>query len=168
MAVFKLVQERPGANEGSLELFFRCDAFHSGFDNVAFWDRNHVVFVEDAGDLLHGQRNALDSAFILDVRKDYADPRNQPLRILAEGRDTSATLDSAYSAAGRGFQNEGDNEITGLHVSNGDPGAGGLLGASNPHPFRDGWRVFWTQQHGDNNTWEILSASGPGEDRDDD
>jgi hypothetical protein len=55
-----------------------------------------------------------------------------------------------------GFQNEGDNEITGFHVSNGDPSVGGILGAQSPKPFKNGWRVFYTQQHGDNFTWEIL------------
>jgi hypothetical protein len=29
-----------------------------------------------------------------------------------------------------------------------------------PRLFRDGWRAFWTQQHGDNFTWEILPAGG--------
>ena len=55
--------------------------------------------------------------------------------------------------------NEGDNEITGLHVSNGDPGVTGLLGASIPRPFNAGWRVFYTQQRGDNVTYEILPAN---------
>ena len=55
-----------------------------------------------------------------------------------------------------GFQNEGDNEITGFHVSNGDASVGGLLGAQTPIPFSEGWRVFYTGQHGDNITWEIL------------
>ena len=34
------------------------------------------------------------------------------------------------------------------------PGAEGLL--QRPRLFEDGWRLFWTQQHGDNNTWEIV------------
>jgi hypothetical protein len=42
-------------------------------------------------------------------------------------------------------------------VSDGDPTAGGLLGAKDPRPFRMGWRVFWTQQHGDNTTFEVLA-----------
>ena len=71
------------------------------------------------------------------------------------------------------FTNDGDNEITGIHVSDGDPTVGGLLGADDPEPFqgredrgrhgrgRDGdrglaWRVFFTQQHGDNHTWELV------------
>ena len=45
------------------------------------------------------------------------------MRLIAEGRDASATIDSALLAAGTpGYQNDGDNEITGFHVSNGDPG----------------------------------------------
>jgi hypothetical protein len=59
-----------------------------------------------------------------------------------------------------GFQNDGDNEITGFYVSNGDPSTGGILGALNPKQFKAGWRVFYTQQHGDNFTWEILPAAG--------
>jgi hypothetical protein len=51
-------------------------------------------------------------------------------------------------------------------VSDGDAGVDGLLGAKNPHPFKDGWRVFYTGQHGDNITWEIIRA--PHGDRDDD
>src|SRR5262249_26106671 len=120
---------------------------------------NRIVFVEDRGDTLHTQHNALDSAFLFDVRVDYSDPSHAPIRIIAEGRDPSATIDSALSGS-PGFQNDGDNEITGIHVSNGDPGRDGLLGASIPRPFRDGWRVFFTQQHGDNATWEILRRNG--------
>jgi hypothetical protein len=155
-AIFKLRQPAgPGANAGTLSLVYRGDLVHSGFDNCAFWDKDHVVFVEDAGDNLHGQRNGLDSAWLIDVTADYSDPNVQPLRLLAEGRDSAATVDTLL-AGQPGFQNEGDNEITGFHVSNGDASPNGLLGASLPHPFRGGWRVFFTQQHGENITWEIL------------
>lgn len=65
-----------------------------------------------------------------------------------------------------GFHNEGDNEITGFHISDGDPTLRGLLGARLPQPFHRGWRVFFTQQHGDNTTWELLPR--PTSDRDDD
>lgn len=151
-AIFRLFNM--SGDSARLSLFYLCDQLHSGFDNVAFWDANHIVFVEDAGDTLHTQRNALDSAYAFDVNTNYANG-TQPERILAEGRDPSATLDSALLAFS-GTNNEGDNEITGWHVSDGDPTANGLLGAKIPTPFRRGWRVFWTQQHGDNITWEVL------------
>lgn len=163
-AVLKLTQRSPSADHGTLSLVFRGDAAHTGFDNVAFWDRDHVVFVEDAGDTLHTQRNALDSAYLFDLRVDYSLAANQPVRIIAEGRDPSATLDSALGEF-PGFQNDGDNELTGIHISNGDPTRNGILGAQVPRPFH-GFRVFFTQQHGDNATWEVLSRS-TGDDHDD-
>src|SRR5262249_42145845 len=127
--------------------------------NCAFWDRDHVVFVEEAGDTLHTKRNAFDSAYLFDVRQDYSGGA-QPIRILALGRDASATIAAALSDASPAFQDDGDNAVTGIHVSDGDPTTGGILGAKKPDPFHEGWRVFYTQQHGDNNTREIL-LTGP-------
>jgi hypothetical protein len=80
------------------------------------------------------------------------------VRFLAEGRDPSATLDNMLSSVNGGIQNDGDNEITGIQLSDGDPTPAGVLGAKVPTPFRGGWRLFWTQQHGDNYTWEITPA----------
>jgi hypothetical protein len=80
---------------------------------------------------LHSQRNALDSGYLFDVTQSYANGR-QPLRFLAEGRDPSATLDSGFSGM-PGYQNEGDNEITGIHVSDGDAGINGILGTKAVH-----------------------------------
>ena len=165
-AIFRLSQPNPGSDHGVLTLLFRGNLDHTGLDNAAFWDKNHVVFVEDCGDTLHSQRNAFDSAYVFDVRADYGNPDNQPVRLIALGRDASATLDSGYLAADavadNGFQNDGDNEVTGIHVSDGDPGFNGILGAREPKLFHGGWRAFYTQQHGDNVTWEILpSGSAP-------
>jgi hypothetical protein len=164
-AIQQLTQSSPGSDHGRLRLFYKPDQAHTGLDNVAFLSKHEVVFVEDAGDTLHTQRNALDSGFVFDTNVDYSRPRALlPVRLLAEGRDASATVDSSLGAAGNGFQNDADNEITGMHVSNGDPGKGGVLGAQDPTPLRtdrsdnDRWRVFYTQQHGDNFTWEILKA----------
>jgi len=42
-----------------------------------------------------------------------------------------------------------------IHLSDGDPSANGILGARVPRFGHDGWRMFWTQQHGDNVTWEV-------------
>ena len=65
-----------------------------------------------------------------------------------------------------GFHNDGDNEITGTIVSDGDPGKDGILGAKDPKPFRGegGWRAFYTQQHGDQSTFELIRSSTRGDD----
>jgi hypothetical protein len=142
----------PSAATGTLQVFYKGDEAHTGLDNVAFLSETQIALGEDAGDTLHGQRNALDSAYVWGTETDYSNPANQPVRWLAEGRDASATLD----AANGGFKkNEGDNEITGLHVSDGRPGTGGILGARIPHLKTKAWRMFYTQQHGDNRTYEV-------------
>ena len=148
----KLTQKDPSAATGTLSMFFRCDEAHSGLDNVAFLSRDQISFVEDAGDTLHAQRNALDSGYVWDVDKDYSKAASQPIRWLAEGRDASATLDAANGGFG---SNDGDNEITGLHVSDGDPSVDGVLGAKVPDLQNPHWRWFYTQQHGDNRTYEV-------------
>jgi hypothetical protein len=155
-SVFKLSQSRPGASRARLSIFYRCDGTRAGFDNTAFLSHDLVTFVEDAGDGLHGQRNALDSGWVFDVTQDYSDPSNQPVRWLAEGRDPSATIDAAAGGFGK---NDGDNEITGTDVSDGETTVNGLLGAKNPHLFQDkDWRFFYTEQHGDNRTYEVVPA----------
>ena len=152
-SVLKLSQADPKADNGTLSLVYNGDKAHTGLDNVTFLDADHVAFVEDAGDTLHSQRGLLDSAYLFDLRADFAHGA-QPVRFIAEGRDPSATLDAGF-AGKTGYQNEGDNEITGIHASNGDPSPQGILGAQRPSPFENGWRLFWTQQHGDNTLWEV-------------
>jgi hypothetical protein len=161
-SVLKLVQSGPSASSGRLTLLYKGDRGHASFDNCAFWDEDHIVFVEDRGDGLHTDANAFDSGWMFDVDKDYSDPGNQPVRIIAQGRDPSATIDSGLLGTS-GFQNEGDNEITGIHVSDGDASAQGILGAKRPHPFEEGWRIFYTGQHGDNNTVEVVRAPRHGD-----
>jgi hypothetical protein len=150
--IFALQQDNPSAASGRLWPVTVGDLTHTGFDNIQFASRDDLLVVEDAGDALHQQRNALDSAYVINVRKEHE--ASAPVRLLAEGRDASATYDALTSPG----YNDGDNEITGIHVSNGDPTAAGILGAQVPQPFADGWRTFWTQQHGDNITWEITAA----------
>jgi hypothetical protein len=159
-SIMKLVQN-PNNNNATIQLFYLGDIDHTGFDNVSFLDENRIVFVEDRGDGLHTSHNALDSAWVFDVRVNYSNSGATPFRLMAEGRDASATIDSGLSSiSGNGFQNSGDNEITGWITTDGDPTVGGILGAKIPTPFQNGWRTFFTQQHGDNNTWEIVPASG--------
>jgi hypothetical protein len=150
-SVMKLTQTSPSAATGTLTMFYAADQSTAGFDNVAFLSKNTISFVQDAGDGLHSQANALDSAFTFDTTADYSNTANKPVRWLAEGRDPSATIDSGVSGLG----NDGDNEITGLHVSDGDPTTQGVLGAKAPNLDDPQWRWFYTQQHGDNKTWEV-------------
>ena len=91
---------------------------------------------------------------MLDITTDYS-RGGEPLRWLAEGRDASATIDAANGGFGK---NDQDNEITGVHVSSGDPGPEGILGAAAPNLFDGDWRWFYTQQHGDNPTYEVIPA----------
>jgi hypothetical protein len=152
-AIFKVTQPLSG-DHGSITIFFQGSQAVAGLDNIQFLSKNTLLAVEDAGDGLHSQRNALDSGYAFDANADYSRGL-QPVRWLAEGRDPSATLDSAGGGFGK---NEGDNEITGAHVSDGDASVGGILGAKSPRFGHDGWRWFYTQQHGDNFTFEVLPA----------
>jgi hypothetical protein len=140
----------------------------TGLDNNAFLSANKISFVEDAGDTLHQQRSddtragvpgvnaGFDSGWVFDVNTDYSNPNNKPIRWLAQGRDASAAIDAANG--GFGGKNDQDNEITGIHVSDGDIDRNGVLGSKVPHLFRGGWHWFWTQQHGDNYLFEVISA----------
>ena len=148
--VFRISQSSPSAGSGQISIAAVGDKEHTGLDNIAFASRDKVLVVEDAGDGLHAGRNALDSGYVFDVSGDeHGAP--EAVRWLAEGRDASATFD----AAGGPSYNAGDNEITGIHVSDGDPSAAGILGAKVPDVYSSGWRTFWTHQHGDNVTWEV-------------
>jgi hypothetical protein len=167
----KLTQSDPSANTGKLSLFFRGNENVTGLDNTTFLSESKVTFVEDAGDTLHQQRSddtranvagvnaGFDSGWVFDADTDYANASNKPVRWLAQGRDAGAALDSGFGGFGK---NDSDNEITGVHVSDGDPTANGILGAKVPHLFRAGWRWFWTQQHGDNFLFEVITADSVG------
>jgi hypothetical protein len=54
-----------------------------------------------------------------------------------------------------------DNEPTGLHYSDGDSSLEGLLGRPAANPA-DG-RLFFTQQHGENDLYEVLTQRPDGE-----
>jgi hypothetical protein len=142
---------------GTLALFFLGDAEHAAFDNVAFADNRILLAAEDRGDGLHTQLSKLDSIWAFDVRDEAkASEASGPVRLLALGRDAESTADAHFiDSKTAGFQNDGDNEPTGLHVSNGDTAANGLLGRFVPSKK---YRWFFTQQHGANTIWEIKAA----------
>jgi len=120
------------------------DARHAAFDNLAFADERTLLAAEDRGDGLHAQLNRLDSVWAYDVRG----PQLRPRRFIALGRDAVATADAAATG-------EGDNEPTGLHVSDGDTSVHQPVG----RPWSpDDARWFVTQQHGLNQVFEIVSS----------
>jgi hypothetical protein len=123
--------------EGQISLFLLGDHDHNSFDNLAFINQRQLLAAEDRGDLLHTQLNTLDSVWALDVEDPSA------IRFIALGRDATSIAHGE------------DNEPTGVYVSNGRTQESGLLGTKNSiaNP-----RGFFTQQHGDNNTYEMFSV----------
>ncbi len=152
----------PTRNAGKITCFVLGDAERSSFDNLTFAGEDLVLATEDRGDGLHTQLNALDSIWAFDV--NAVNPHG--FRLLALGRDVSSFTDTVYAdfIAGGGiptapFVNEGDNEPTGLIVSDGNPTIGGLLGRR-LNPLDPDVRTFFTQQHGLNQVWEIVRRAG--------
>jgi hypothetical protein len=149
-SIFRLDLLRDG---GRLSLFFLGDKDHASFDNLAFLNPGTLVATEDRGDTLHRQLDALDSIWAFDALSSQGpDPR----RFVALGRDSASSVDVALGEASTpGFQNEGDNEPTGLFFSEGATSIGRMLGTvQNPERSRG----FFTQQHGENRVYEILKT----------
>ena len=124
---------------GNISLVVLGDADHASFDNVTFVDdRDTILVTEDRGDGLHDQLNKLDSIWAYKLNREHPE-RSLAARFVALGLDRLAT--------------DEDNEPTGLHVSEGDATIGGLIGT---RIFRtDRARLFFTQQHGENNLFEV-------------
>jgi len=130
-------------SQGTISLVVLGDADHAAFDNITFVDdKNTVLLAEDRGDTLHDQLNKLDSIWAYKLNKQ--DPhQNIVARFVALGLDRLA-----------GVPGEEDNEPTGLHMSEGDSSINGLIGRN---VFRtDQARLFFTQQHGENNLFEVF------------
>jgi hypothetical protein len=148
------VDFRPGSTQGEISIVVLGDADHASFDNISFLNEKTIITAEDRGDGLHSQLNKLDSiwSFRLSDDDDHDRGNVRDARFVALGRDTASEQDSNLLGT-PGFQNEGDNEPTGTHVSNGDTSVRGLLGARRS---LDDARVFFTQQHGLNQVWEVV------------
>jgi Alkaline phosphatase PhoX len=125
---------------GTISLVVLGDADHASFDNLTFVDDKDTILVaEDRGDTLHDQLNKLDSIWAYKLDKQHP-TRNLVTRFVALGLDQLAT--------------DEDNEPTGLHMSEGDDTINGLIGTK---VFKkDRARLFFTQQHGENNLFEIV------------
>ena len=128
---------------GHISLVVLGDADHAAFDNITFADSKDTVLVaEDRGDTLHDQLNKLDSIWAYQL-KDSDPSKNVVTRFLALGQDIVA-----------GVPGQEDNEPTGLHMSEGDSSINGLIGTKT---FKtDRARLFFTQQHGENNLFEVF------------
>ena len=128
---------------GNISLVILGDADHASFDNMTFVDdKDTVLLAEDRGDTLHDQLNKLDSIWAYRLNRQHPE-RNSVVRFIALGLDRLA-----------GVPGEEDNEPTGLHMSEGDTSINGLIGTN---VFRSGRaRLFFTQQHGENNLFEVF------------
>jgi hypothetical protein len=125
---------------GTISLVVLGDADHASFDNLTFVDDKDTILVaEDRGDTLHDQLNRLDSIWAYKLNSQHPD-RNLVTRFLALGQDQLAT--------------DEDNEPTGLHMSEGDSTISGLIGTKVFKKDRAG--LFFTQQHGENNLFEVF------------
>jgi hypothetical protein len=128
---------------GSISLVVLGDADHASFDNITFADDNDTVLLtEDRGDTLHDQLNTLDSVWAYKLNRQHPE-RNIVARFIALGLDRVA-----------GVVGEEDNEPTGLHMSEGDASINGLIGTKTFK--KDRARLFFTQQHGENNLFDVF------------
>jgi hypothetical protein len=128
---------------GTISLVVLGDADHNSFDNITFVDdKDTVLLAEDRGDTLHDQLNTLDSVWAYKLNSQHPE-RNVVARFIALGLDRVA-----------GVVGEEDNEPTGLHMSEGDSSIHGLIGTKTLKTDRA--RLFFTQQHGENNLFEVF------------
>jgi hypothetical protein len=130
-------------NSGTISLVVLGDADHASFDNITFVDdRDTILVAEDRGDLLHDQLDQLDSVWVYKLNRQHPD-RNIVERFIALGLDRLA-----------GVPGEEDNEPTAVQMSEGDSTIRGLIGT---REFRtDRARLFFTEQHGENNLFEVF------------
>jgi hypothetical protein len=133
-----------GSDSAAIKTIELGDSAHSSFDNVTFLDASTLLATEDRGDTLHQQLNTLDSVWSFDLGKSYADINADAQRLVALGRDPES-LNNQHE----------NNEPTGIFVSDGSVKKAGLLGANDP-AAEDGVRIFVTQQHGQNTTYEVV------------
>ena len=129
---------------GRISLVVLGDADHAAFDNVTFVDDKDTILVaEDRGDTLHDQLNRLDSVWAYKLLN--GNPAGTTVsRFIALGEDPLAPFNPGVE----------DNEPTGVHMSEGDSTINGLIGTKVFN--RDRARLFFTQQHGENNLFEVL------------
>ena len=162
-AVLRVDMPKAGADSATVKAIVVGDQTHASFDNVAFLDRTTVLISEDRGETLHQQANALDSLWSFDITKPLDKINADAKRLIAQGRDPEATGDIALKEPAPPTaltHNDGDNEVTGIHVSDGSTSPSGILGSELPKNAGgwSPWRMFVTGQHGANITYEIVAT----------
>jgi hypothetical protein len=162
-ALLRIDMPKAGADDATVKALIVGDQTHASFDNVAFLDKNTVLLTEDRGETLHTQANALDSLWSFDITKPLDKINADAKRLEAQGRDPEATGDIAIKEPAPPTpltHNDGDNELTGIHVSDGSTSPDGILGSDLPKNAGgwSPWRIFITGQHGANITYEILAT----------
>ena len=162
---------QPGVEHRPLSLLYLGDVAHTGLDNIALLDAR-----PRRGRRGRRRRRCTGSA-TRSTRGTCSTPTETTAAGSAgpvPGRGPRPVGDDRLGPVGRaGFQNEGDNEITGIHVSDGDPIRGRHPGLERPEvvPVRRydrhsqdedlGWRVFWTQQHRRQRDLQVDSLDEP-------
>jgi hypothetical protein len=149
-AYFRLDLPAAGADAGTVKNIILGDQTHNSFDNITFLDKDTFLTTEDRGDTLHNQAGVLDSVWSYDMTKSRGDVNADAERLVALGRDPESLNNQKEN-----------NEPTGVFVSDGDATQAGLLGTKDP-ARQDGVRIFFTQQHGLNQTYEVTA---PDEDK---
>ncbi|MCW2982869.1 MAG: hypothetical protein JWR63_439 [Conexibacter sp.] len=149
-AFFRLDMDAAGGDAGTVENIVLGDQTHNSFDNITFLDKDTFLTTEDRGDTLHNQAGVLDSVWSYDLTRSRADANTDAKRLVALGRDPESLNNQKEN-----------NEPTGVFVSDGDATQLGLLGTKDP-ARQDGVRIFFTQQHGLNQTYEV---TGPAKDQ---
>ncbi|HYV15427.1 MAG TPA: hypothetical protein VE972_05365 [Conexibacter sp.] len=134
-----------GADDATAKTVVLGDETHNSFDNVAFLDAKTLFTTEDRGDTLHDQEGALDSIWSFDLSRSYAQITGAGKRLVALGRDPEASGPTGE-----------DNEPTGIFVGDGATSSGDLLGSEDPG-HQHGVRIFFTEQHGENHTFELVA-----------
>ena len=135
---------KAGSQNATVKTIVLGDETHNSYDNITFLDKRTFLTTEDRGDTLHEQEGVLDSIWSYDLRKSYSSIEADAQRLVALGRDPEAS--------GPGQE---DNEPTGVFVSDGGTNTWDLLGSEDPGD-EDGVRVFFTEQHGANSTYEVV------------
>jgi hypothetical protein len=147
-AFLRIDMPSAGSDDATVKAILVGDKTHNSFDNITFLDKDTFLTTEDRGDTLHQQLNALDSVWAFDITKSVGAIAGDGQRLVALGRDPEAEV-------------KGNNEPTGIFVSDGATDLGGLLGGGDPGRLL-GLGLFLTQLQGINTRYEITPGGANG------